>query len=91
MIYQPDQPFALSVSDKSDKSSEDPDVVLQTLKKFFESLSSVFFFSFTSPRSSLSEKSSTKRTSSKNCAGVLKDILIITHLIFRVIILILTC
>ena len=91
MIYQPDQPFALSVSDKSDKSSEDPDVVLQTLKKFLESLSSVFFSSFTSPRSSLSEKSSTKRTSSKNCAGVLKDILIITHLIFRVIILILTC
>ena len=92
MIYQPDEPFALSVSDETDKSSEDPDVVLQTLKKFLESLSSVFFsFSFTSPRSSLSEKSSTKRTSSKNCAGVLKDILIITHLIFRVIILILTC
>ena len=43
MIYQPDEPFALSVSDETDKSSEDPDVVLQTLKKFFESLSSVFF------------------------------------------------
>ena len=31
MIYQPDEPFALSVSDETDKSSEDPDVVLQTL------------------------------------------------------------
>ena len=46
MIYQPDQPFALSVSDETDKSSEDPDVVLQTLKKFLQSLSSVFFLQF---------------------------------------------
>ena len=28
---EPDEPFALSISDQTDKSSEDPDVVLQTL------------------------------------------------------------
>ena len=71
---------------RSGCSSSNPEKVLWI--SFFCFFS---FSSFTSPRSSLSEKSSTKRTSSKNCAGVLKDILIITHFIFRVIILILTC
>ena len=30
---EPDEAFTLSISDKTDKSSEDPDVVLQTLDR----------------------------------------------------------
>ena len=33
MDKEPDEPFALSISDQTDKSSEDSDVVLQTLGK----------------------------------------------------------